>query len=402
MKNILKLNGILLLLMLSINCQNKSSINDEKNENLTADEGGNLTSNDETIDMISLQLRQLKIMNIELGSVNEMNLGVTLKANGQLELPPQNIASISSILGGRVERIDVIEGDYVNKGEVIAYLSNPEFIDLQREFLSAKSNFSVLEIDYQRKKELLKDGITSLKTFQKVEADYNDIRFDLNASQAKLEMLGTNISKLENGEITSNIPIKSPIKGYIQDIEINMGEYVSQEEKMFKIVDNEFLHLGLKVFEKDIDKVVINQSITFSLTTRPDKIFEAEIFALGKAFEMDTRAVKVHAKITGNHEGLLPGMFVDARIVTNDLKVKALPDGAFISEKGLDYIFIQTEIDDDDVTLKRIQVNKGVSDLGFSEVIFLENVPEKVIVVSKGAYYVNSELNKGEFEEHEH
>ena len=57
MKNILKLSGILLLLMLSINCQNKSSINDEKNENLTADEGENLTSDDETIDMISLQLR---------------------------------------------------------------------------------------------------------------------------------------------------------------------------------------------------------------------------------------------------------------------------------------------------------------------------------------------------------
>jgi len=171
---------------------------------------------------------------------------------------------------------------------------------------------------------------------------------------------------------------------------------------MFEIVDNEHLHIGLKVFEKDIDKAKVGQKITFALTTRPDKIYEAEIFALGRAFDMETRAVKVHAKIIGTHETLLTGMFVEARIIIDSKKVDALPDEAFVHENGLDYIFIQMKKDENDVELEKIQVNKGISDLGYSEVVFIKQTHKDSIVVTKGAYYVNAELNKGEFEEHEH
>jgi cobalt-zinc-cadmium efflux system membrane fusion protein len=301
-----------------------------------------------------------------------------------------------------VQSVDVIEGDKVRKGQVIARLSNPEFITMQQEYLSAKGNISFLENDYLRKKELLKDGITSSKSFQQSEAAYFQGKSNLNASKARLQLMGVNVSSLDKGEIVSTIPIIAPINGHIQNVEINIGKFVIPEQEMFEIIDNEYLHLGLKVFEKDIDQVTIGQKVTFALTTRPDKIYNAEIFAVGKAFDMQTRAVKVHAKIVGNHEGLLTGMFVDARVIIAAKKVDALPNEAFVTEKGLDYIFIQKHKDANDVELERIQVNRGKSDLGYSEVAFIKQNHKDTIVVVKGAYYVNAELNKGEFEEHEH
>lgn len=187
----------------------------------------------------------------------------------------------------------------------------------------------------------------------------------------------------------------------IEDNLTKLGEvkFVASEQKMFEIIDNEFLHLGLKVFEKDIDKVKVGQKITFSLTTRPDKIYEAEIFALGKAFDMNTRAVLVHAKIIGTHEGLLTGMFVEARIVTSSKEVRALPNEAFINEKGLDYVFVQKSKTGDKIEFEKIQVNKGVSDLSFTEVLFIKDLPKEAIIVTKGAYYLNAELQKSEFGE---
>lgn len=351
---------------------------------------------------ITLETKQLEVMNIEIGTITEVSLGAKLKVNGQLELPPQNMASVSALIGGRVQSVDVIEGDKVRKGQVIAHLSNPEFIRMQQEYLSAKSNISYLENDFLRKKELLKDGITSSKSFQQSEAAYFNGKATLSASKATLQLMGVSISALEKGTIVSTIPVIAPISGHIQNVEINIGKYVSPEQEMFEIVDNEYLHLGLKVFEKDIDQVEIGQKVTFSLTTRPDKIYNAEIFAVGKAFDMQTRAVKVHAKIVGDHDGLLTGMFVDARVITKSKKVDALPNEAFVTEKGLDYIFIQKSRDADDVELERIQVNRGKSDLGYSEVVFIKQNHKDTIVVIKGAYYVNAELNKGEFEEHEH
>tara|TARA_R110001583_G_scaffold135989_1_gene287818 strand:+ start:26148 stop:27365 length:1218 start_codon:yes stop_codon:yes gene_type:complete len=405
MKNILKISTLLVLIVVLISCKNTTSQQTEGADTHVSEhpeEGDNHNEEEETPTKVSLQLKQLEVMNIELGNLKQVNLGATLKVNGQLELPPQKMASVSALIGGRVHSVTVIEGDYVKKGQVIAQLNNPKFITMQREYLSAKSNISYLENDYLRKKGLLKDGITSLKSFQLAEAAYFEGLSDVNASKSSLELMGINVSKLEKGGIISAIPVIAPIKGYIQNVEINIGKFVVPEQEMFEIVDNEYLHIGLKVFEKDIDKAKVGQKITFSLTTKPDKIYEAEIFALGKAFDISTRAVKVHAKIIGTHEGLLTGMFVEARIITKDKKVNALPEGAFVNENGLDYIFIQREKDEDDIKLEKIQINKGVSDLGFCEVVFIDEIPQNAVVVIKGAYYINAELSKGEFEEHEH
>ena len=412
MKNILKISTVLAFLLILGGCGNSTKNNNDEGDNHEEhsekghDEDGHDDEkgehDEEGSNMVALQLKQLDVMNIELGTVKQVNLGATLKVNGQLELPPQKMASVSAIIGGRVQSVAVIEGDKVRKGQVIARLSNPEFITMQRDYLSAKSNISFLEKDYQRKQELLKDGITSSKSFQQAEAAFLEGKSALNATKATLQLMGINVSALESGKIVSTIPIVAPIKGYIQNVEINIGKYVSPEQEMFEIVDNEHLHIGLKVFEKDIDKAKVGQKITFALTTRPDKIYEAEIFALGKAFDMKTRAVKVHAKIIGSHEGLLTGMFVEARIITGNKEVNALPDAAFVTEDGLDYVFVQKGKDDDDIELEKVRVNKGVSDLGFSEVVFIEDLPKDALIVIKGAFYVDAELSKGGFEGHAH
>ncbi len=409
MKHIYKIAATLLFVLLLVSCGNTSetkATGDEHGHEEKAeaghDEQGDEHGEEEVSNKITLETKQLEVMNIEIGTITEVSLGAKLKVNGQLELPPQNMASVSALIGGRVQSVDVIEGDKVRKGQVIAHLSNPEFIRMQQEYLSAKSNISYLENDFLRKKELLKDGITSSKSFQQSEAAYFNGKATLSASKATLQLMGVSISTLEKGTIVATIPVIAPISGHIQIVEINIGKFVSPEQEMFEIVDNEYLHLGLKVFEKDIDQVEIGQKVTFSLTTRPDKIYNAEIFAVGKAFDMQTRAVKVHAKIVGDHDGLLTGMFVDARVITKSKKVDALPNEAFVTEKGLDYIFIQKNRDADDVELERIQVNRGKSDLGYSEVVFIKQNHKDTIVVIKGAYYVNAELNKGEFEEHEH
>ena len=388
-KRIFKTSFALLLIFTVISCGNNSK---EKNESQEIEEEEGEVSN-----FVMLNQKQLEVMNIELGAIEKVNLGNTLKVNGQLELPPQNMASVSALLGGRVKSVAVIEGDYVKKGQVIAQLENPEFIALQQKYLSLKSSLSFLENDYNRKKSLAADGITSKKALQKAEADYLEGKGNFNATRSTLQILDVNLKSIEDGNLVSAISVVSPIKGFVQKISINIGKYVSPQQEMFDIVDNDFIHLGLNVFEKDIDKARVGQKITFALTTRTDKIYEAEIFSIGKAFEMDTRSVKIHAEIIGNHKGLLPGMFVQARILIDSKKVSALPDEAFVHEKGLDYVFVQIEHQDDEFEFEKIQVNRGISDLGFSEVVFINEIPKDAILVKKGAYYLSSEMQKSEF-----
>ena len=354
--------------------------------------------------LVHLKQEQLKVMDIQIGAFTSMNLNTTIKTNGQLELPPQNKASLSAVIAGRVKNVLVIEGQEVKKNQVLAVMENPEAIDLQQEYLSLKSKLSFSEIDFKRKEELYKDSIGSAKDYQRVKSEYESLSAEFAGVKAKLKLLNYSESQLDNGTISSTFNVISPIEGHVRLVEINIGKFMQPEQEMFEIVDNDHIHMDLMVYEKDIDKVKEEQKVAFSISTHPEHVFYGRVFSVGKAFESDLKAVRVHAEITSKPTGLLPGMYVDARIITDSNEVQVLPVNAIIEEEGLSYIFVvnDNESDDDHTAFSKIEINKGAMDMGFVEVVTAQPVPSNPKVVINGAYYILAEMNKGEGGGHSH
>lgn len=333
MKILLNYIQFMVLALILSACQNQAADSHH-------DHGEESASTDE----VHLLQEQMDVMGIETGSFQEINLKTTIKANGQLELPPQNKASVSALMAGRVKSVKVTVGNYVKKGQVLARLEHPDYLEMQEAFLETYTHLDFLENEYLRKKQLLADSITAVKTYEESESNYKRAKVKLNSLKAKLELLGINVSSLKSGNIVSSIPVSSPISGYVHQVEINMGMSIQPEQELFEIVDLDHIHMDLMVYEKDIDRVEIGQKVLFSLNSKPDQVFEGKVFASGKAFEDDPKAVIVHAEIENKTGNLLPGMYVDARIETNAEKVRALPDEALIEDGGLPYIFVRFEL----------------------------------------------------------
>ncbi len=354
--------------------------------------------------IVHLKPEQLKVMDIQIGAFTMMNLNTTVKTNGQLELPPQNKASLSAVIAGRVKNVMVMEGQEVRKGQVLAVMENPEAIDLQQEYLSLKSKLAFVESDFQRKEELYKDSIGSAKDYQRVKSEFESLKAEFEGVKAKLKLLNYSASQLDKGTISSTFNVISPIEGHVRLVEINIGKFVQPQQEMFEIVDNDHIHMDLMVYEKDIDKISVEQKVVFSISTHPEHVFYGRVFSVGKAFESELKAVKVHAEITSKPTGLLPGMYVDARIVTDSNEVQAVPTSAIIEEEGLSYIFVVNESESDDVhtAFSKIEINKGAIDMGFVEVVTAQPIPANPKVVINGAYYILAEMKKGEGGGHAH
>lgn len=354
---------------------------------------------------------QMKAVNIKLGKFEKRNLRTSVKANGVLELPPQNKANVSAMLGGSVKSIMIIEGDFVKEGATLALLEHPQFIELQQDYLEALNNFQFIKQDYERKKKLYEENISSGKEYQKTESEYKTVSSKLNSLKAKLEMLGLNLNEIEEGKISTSVPIKAPIHGYVRKIEINIGTYVEPQKDMFEIVDNHHIHIDLLVYENDINKVKKGQKVNFRVSNLGDKELQAKIFAVGKAFEEDLKAVRIHAEIENQDYNLIPGMYVDGRIIVDDYEVNSLPETALIREGESSFIFIKTEEEHNEkekesseqehLRFKKIPVRTGASDNGFTEILTLEEIPDDSQVVIYGAYYLDSEMSKGDAE-HQH
>ena len=363
---------------------------------------------------VELTEKQLSLIDFELGDFKQMNIGKNIKCSGELELPPQNKASVSALLGGRVKSIDVIEGSFVKKGQTLAVLEHPDVIEYQEQYLDVANNISLLKSDFERKQALFNDSITSQRVFEQAESNYYSAVAKLNTLKAKLSLIGVSANQVEKGNISSGITIKSPIDGYVRLVEINIGKFVEPASEMFEIVDNEHIHIDLHVYEKDINAIKIGQKVLFSLASNEGVDYEAVVFAIGKAFENETKSVRVHAEIIAKKHNLLPGMYVNALIVTDPKTRRVLPDNSIISEGEHEYIFVQTIQKEDaregheehgheghghnavKVGFLKIGVSTGNSELGYTEILATDSIPLNDGIVLKGAFYLHAEMKKGD------
>ncbi len=334
---------------------------------------------------------QIKAIDLKLGNFENKNLTTTLKINGKLSLPPQYQAQVSILTSGIVKNIFVQEGEFVNKGKTLATIANNEVIQLQQDYLENFANLSYLEKEYQRQKELRDENINAGKTFQQAQKELQIAQAKNETLKSKLIQLGINATNLSTKNITSNIAISAPISGYIQHVNLSMGKYADANATLFEIIDNRFLHLDLKVFEKDIHKIKNEQEITFNDANDVSHSHPAKIFAINKAFEPNEQAIIVHAKINETTETLLPGMYVEARVKIDNTNTTALPTQAVVNNGNDYFIFVTTTKN----TFKQIKITTGATDMGYTEVKTIDKVPTNAKVVIKGAYYLLSELTKG-------
>ena len=346
---------------------------------------------------VKLTSEQIKAINLKTDTISFRNLKSSLKVNGKLMLPPQNQAQVSVLIGGIVKEIPITEGVFVTKGQTLASLENIECLQAQQDFLENKSSLKFLEAEYNRQKELQKENINSTKTFQQTEADYNNTVTKNKVLSEKLKLFGISAQNLTAEKVNSSFAITAPISGYIKRIDIFIGKFAEPNKMLFEIVDNRFLHIDLTVYEQDVSKIKTGQQVTFTIINDPHHAHTATIFAVNKAFEDNQQAVIAHAKINETSDELLPGMFIEARVQVDNYKAMSLPSDAIVSNGSDHYVYIEKEQN----IFQQVDVKTGTTDMNFTEIIPLQAISPNAKVVTNGAYYLLSQLTKGEGEAHE-
>lgn len=383
------------------NADHPKGENDEHptSENDEHPNGENTDSHPET-EEVMLSAKQFEALQMKIDTLQMRKMGGYVEANGQLEVPPQNEATITSVVGANVVAIEVIEGDKVNKGQTVAYLSHPNIIQKQTDYLNAYSNSQFLKKEFDRQKTLYDGGVGSGANFQMAEAEYQASRSRAKGLEAQLQQLNISASGVREGTIYQRIPLRSPIEGHVQKVEINTGQYVEPQTNLMHVVDTHHVHADLMVFEKDVYKVKQGQKVTFSVQSIPGEELIAEIYSVGKTFERDMKALHVHAEIENKEGNLIPGMYIQGRIQTDNTLTQAIPESAIASNGNKSYVFTAKE-EGDAWSFTPVEIIKGIDDGKWVAVTFLAAKDPDTRYAQNNAYYLMAEMKKGDTE-HSH
>ncbi|TKK66417.1 efflux RND transporter periplasmic adaptor subunit [Ilyomonas limi] len=361
----------------------------------------------------------MKTADIELGTLERKNLKTSIKANGMLTVPNQNKALVTSVNSGVIKTLLIQPGSFVRKGQTIATIVNPDVARLQQDLQTTNAQINLSEIELSRQQELVQGNAAPLKNVQRVQTELATLIATRNALQKQLSTMGISVASVSRGNIITTIAVTAPISGTVSNVSALIGSNIDPSTPIAEIVNNAELHLDLFVYEKDLPKLHADQTIHFTLTNNPGKEYDAQVYSIGTAFANETKTIPVHAIVKGDKTGLIEGMNITAVISIGEAVVPAVPDDAIVTYQGQDYIFTLTdhkpqqpqeekenkerkkepEQQEAAMTFERMQVVKGVSDIGYTEITLVRDIPPATRIITKGAFFANAKMtNTGEEE----
>lgn len=421
----LYLVNIVLLFTLS-GCSDKGELKNDSKEHHAEDEN----KDHEHVNEVILTEAQINMMGIELAKIGQQNISGYIKVNGEIMMDQDNESKVGSVISGRVKKIYVKEGSYVRAGQTLAVIENPDLINVQVEFINAKNEYEFAKQEYDRQKNLNSDNIGSKKNLAEIETNYKRALANYKSMEEKLSGYKISKNRFENiytdtiADLQRNYSITAPISGNIVSRMITIGQYVEPSTDMFHIVNTSSVFVDLSIFEKDLKFVHIGQKVEIETGTDNGASYSGKISYISNVFDDKNRTVKVRAVIDNRAQKLYPYMFVTARIYINESSVIAVPLSSLESEGENRFIFVKSargkkpeEHDDhsgddhkhehpaeesDGIVFRKYQVNTGISDDMYIEIFPSGDLNPGDEIVSKGTFYLKSELKKEDLGGHEH
>lgn len=347
------------------------------------------TAEEETTntDIVSLTSQQLTNGGIETAVPLAEKLSTELSVNGSIDVPPQNIVSVSFPFGGYLKTTKLLPGMHVSKGEVIGLMEDQSLVQIQQDYLMAGARLKYLKLEYERQKTLQENNVNSAKTFQQVESEYESQKVLSSGLAQKLKLIHINPATLKESNISGSVPIYSPINGFVSSVNVNIGKFVNPSDVLFELINPNDMHAALVVFEKDIAKVRKGQKVTVSLVDEPGKKYLCEVILVTRNVS-ENRTGIVHCHFEQMPKTLLPGMFLNGTIVISDVEALTVPEESVVRHGSKEYV-LQAESKND---FKLVPVTTGIRQEGRVQLIDSTGTLAGKPIITKNAYAVLSKM----------
>jgi cobalt-zinc-cadmium efflux system membrane fusion protein len=346
------------------------------------------TETTEDTDVITITENQFTAGNMEVGKITNQSFNTIVKANGMFAVPPENQADVSAYFAGYVKNISLLPGDPVKKGQTLFTIENPDYVQVQQDFLEAKGRLNYLKSDYERQKELVADNVTSKKNFLKAESEYTVTLAQFQSLKKRLSLMNINPNTLSGENIRSVISVPSPLTGYATTINATKGMYLNPSDVAVTVTNTDDLHIELKIFEKDLPMVKEGQSINVRLQNDA-KVYQGKVHLVNKAINTQDRTVDIHGDLVNESDVKLfaPGMYIEGEILTTSQEHLALPVEA-VANIDNDYFVLVKE---NETNYKKVLVKIGATNNGFVQIVNADDFKPNTEFLTKGVFNLITE-----------
>jgi len=342
-------------------------------------------------DEVVLTEAQLANTPVEAALMGSSPISRTIRLNGKVDVPPGKSVTLTAPVSGYISKLSLIEGMKVSKGQVLLSLQDQQIIQLQQDYLAAKSKYHFARLEYERQRELNASQASSDKVMQQAQAEMNYQQILMSTLSEKLKLLNLQPGSVSTNHIAQSIPLYSALSGYVTRVLASNGKYVAPGEVLVELMDPSEIHLRLRVFESDLRSLQIGQQIMAYSNTEPNRPVACTVSLIGQELGPDGTA-EIHCHFTQPNSSLLPGMYMYADVELSSVQANVLPESAIVMFEGKHFVFLETGAR----RYRMLEVQTGQQSSGVVELLNPSELEGKKVVMS-GAYTLLMALkNTGE------
>lgn len=344
-------------------------------------------------DNVRLSDAQSEFAGLEVKEASRQKSKSVLKAMGKLLAPKPRTAIVSHPFSGRVAKVHVSVGDWVEEGKPLITLESQEVGDAKSEFYKAVADLELSQLNLEREQHLMKQEIGLQKNLVAAEAAFKIAQSTAEAAEKTLHVLGFTEEQVreiaQTHQISPQITLFAPISGRVVVNEAVLGALVDASTEILRIIDTTVLWADAEIYEKDIAKVRTGQKVEIVVPAYPEKVFSGAVSYIGSLVDETTRTITVRAEVANPDAELKPGMFADVKILLNgDSAMLVVPDQAILQDGNAKIVFVQ--VGD---LYERREVESGSLDGAYRQILGGLEAGDKVVV--QGNYQLRSVLLSG-------
>lgn len=287
-----------------------------------------------------------------------------LRLEGKVQADESLISSQTTHISGRIEKLMInTTGEYVRKGQIIAFIYSPELVTAQEELFEAYK----IKDEYP---ELYKAAKNKLKNWKLTDKQINAI--------------------IKSGKPSENFPILSDINGVVLQKRVNLGDHIKQGGSLFEIADLSKVWVLFDVYESDMTWVKVGDEIEYSIQSLPNQKFKGKVSFIDPVINPKTRVAKARVVASNELGQLKPEMFASGTLnspVRNSEELIVIPKSAVMwtGEKSVVYVKTST---DKGVNFVMREITTGAS-LG-KQIIINEGLKEGEEIATHGTFSIDA------------
>lgn len=301
-------------------------------------------------------------------------------ATGTVRAIPNYYAEIAPPFSGRVTKVHLKLGMKTEPGTPLFEMASPDFTEIQKSFLQAKSELTSAKANLDRQQDLFNHGVAAKRDVEDAQTHYDMQKQEYDNVATNLKIYGIDTGSFSLGQ---NLVVRSPISGEVIVNDIVQGHHLREDdEPRAKIAQLNKVWVVGEIKEKDVNFITDLEEAKITLSAYPDRELTGQIFHIDEIVDESIRSVRVLIECD-NSEGMLkPGMYVSVKFIDHEKSALFVPLKSVLQFNDRSFVF--AELSKGKYIRRYIETGESKDD----KIIVTKGLDADDSIISEGAFYL--------------